>query len=282
MMSSRLLCVAAAVTSSSLMPCTSTSARRATVPRMQQPKGSNKRQGGYYKRPSAALEQGGSFYVPGLEGPRLRLGGAAVLSAGLVLNRLLSVSGLPATGPEFSQVVSEGLGALGIALIFIQVALQQKLDKEVEQDELKAALASRMSERQEFSPELDAACASRTRWAAAALLRLTPGRAVVWVSDEAEASMLLRFGRFPDGTGEMLSSSSKPLRALLEGATSALVDLSDRKAPPPLPSNAESAALCVCGDGILAMTSEQIAAFTPKEQRYLELCCALIEGPSGV
>ena len=88
--------------------------------------------------------------------------------------------------------------------------------------------------------------------------------------------------RFPDGTGEMLPSSSKPLRALLEGATSALVDLSDRKAPPPLPSNAESAALCVCGDGILAMTSEQIAAFTPKEQRYLELCCALIEGPSGL
>ena len=289
MMSTRLLCVAAAVTSASLLPCASTSARRATLPRMQQPKGRDKRQGGYYKRPSAALEQGGSFYVPGLEGPRLRVAGAAVLSVGLVLNRLLSQSGLwggqAAAAPQGSQVVSECLGALGCALIFIQVALQQKIEAEVERDELRAALASRLSERQELSPALDATCASRTRWAAAALLRITPARAVVWVSDasdEAEAEMLLRFGRFPDATGELLPSSSQPLRALLpEGATSALVDFSDKRPPPPLPSNAESAALCVCGPGILAMASERAAAFTPKEQRYLELCCALIEGPSG-
>ena len=37
---------------------------------------------GYYVRPSAALERGGGFYVPGLEGDRLRLLVAVVLLVG--------------------------------------------------------------------------------------------------------------------------------------------------------------------------------------------------------
>ena len=75
---------------------------------------------GYYVRPSAAVEQGGSFYVPGLEGSRVRVAGAAVLTVVTVLNRVLS----PETYVEGSQVVSEGLGVLGIALIFAQAAYQ--------------------------------------------------------------------------------------------------------------------------------------------------------------
>ena len=62
------------------------------------------------------------------------------------------------------------------------------------------------------------------------------------------------------------------------GAKSALVDVLD-DAPPPLPTNAESALLCVCGSGILAIASERAAAFTPKQQAYLERCCELIDGP---
>ena len=54
---------------------------------------------GYYARPSAAVEQGGSFYVPGLEGSNLRLSAAALLSVGLVLNRVFS-PGEAASSPE--------------------------------------------------------------------------------------------------------------------------------------------------------------------------------------
>ena len=62
------------------------------------------------------------------------------------------------------------------------------------------------------------------------------------------------------------------------GATSTLIDEVDAAALPfPLPSNTQSAALCVCGGGVLAMASEQVAAFSPKELRYLELCASLID-----
>ena len=76
---------------------------------------------GYGARPSAAVEQGGSFYVPGLEGARVRIAGATVLTVGLVLNRVLSPG-----DPTGSQTVSEALGALSIAIIFAQSAAQQK------------------------------------------------------------------------------------------------------------------------------------------------------------
>ena len=57
---------------------------------------------GFYVRPSKALEQkGGGFYVPGVDGGRLRLGlaGAAVLL--LFVNRAITPGG---ADPEFSQV----------------------------------------------------------------------------------------------------------------------------------------------------------------------------------
>ncbi|KAJ1483982.1 hypothetical protein T484DRAFT_3634569 [Baffinella frigidus] len=59
---------------------------------------------GFYVRPSKALEKGGGFYVPGVDGSRLRLGlaGAAVLL--LFVNRAITPGG---ADPEFSQLVSE-------------------------------------------------------------------------------------------------------------------------------------------------------------------------------
>ena len=235
---------------------------------------------GYYKRPSAALEQGGAFYVPGLEGSRLRVSVAAVLSLGLVLNRAFSPG-----EPQFSQVVSEFLGALGCAIIFVQAAFQQQVEAAMERDELRAALQERLAERQEVSSSLaaDEARAGRAKWAASALLRLTPARTLLWVDESAAdptEAVLLRFGRFPDADAALLPSASRPLRALLPaGAKSALVDVLDDAPPPPLPTNAESALLCVCGSGILAIASERAAAFTPKQQAYLERCCELIDGP---
>ena len=233
---------------------------------------------GYYKRPSAALEQGGAFYVPGLEGSRLRVAAASVLSVGLVLNRVLSQG-----EPVGSQLVSEVLGAIGCAIIFVQAAQQAQVEKELERDALRAAFASRMSELQEVGGALkeDAPRAARARWAAGALLRVTPARAVVWLDDAATSdAVLLRFGRFPEGEGAPLAPRATALRALLPaGATSVLIDALDDPPPPPLPANAESAALCVCGTGVLALASERAGAFTEKQRGFLEQCCKLLDAP---
>lgn len=233
----------------------------------------------YYKRPSAALERGGGFYVPGLEGLRLRIAVASVLTVGLVLNRVLSPTGGGA--PASSQLVSESLGAIGIAFVFAQSAIQSSLEAEMQRDELRAAFVSRLSEVQEIGASLGDGqrplTSARARWAASALLKLTPARAAVWV--DASGEVLLRFGRFPD---EASTSSGGSLQSTLLASSGAseevwTVELNSATPPSPLPSNAECVAACRCGGGVFAIASERPAAFAPEHLAWVARCKRLIE-----
>jgi len=239
-----------------------------------------KKPDGYYRRPSAAVEQGGGFYVPGLEGTRLRVSAATVLGIGLVANRLLSPD-----EPVSSQIVSEALGALGCIIVLVQSAAQQRIDQAREQDALRAAFASRLKEQQDIDANLTPAAATRARWAAATLLRLTPARAMVWVANARDAGekasevVIIRSGRFPENTRRTLDGRSPPLLSslLAEGRASATIDeLGGDEDRSPLPSNAASLALCRCGDGVVALASEQPAAFTAQHLRQLEACAQLL------
>ena len=243
----------------------------------------DKRDGAYYQRPSAALERGGNFYVPGLEGTRLRVAAATVLSVGLVANRLLSGDGPPPP----SQSVSEALGALGCAIVFVQSALQLRADAAAEQDALRAAFASRLKERQQLDATLPDLTAERARWAAATLLRLTPARAVVWATAKG---VCMRYGRFSEGDQQAAAESSSPasaaaaaLRVLLrraagDGRSGTLeADSGSEGLEGVLPGNSVSVALCACGEGgVLALASEQPAAFSDAHVATLEYCAALI------
>ena len=149
-------------------------------------------------------------------------------------------------------------------------------------------LAERLAERQEVSDELatNPLREARARWAAGALLRLTPARAVVWVGGGSgtDEQALLRFGRFPERDAAAATTSADGLRALLPAGASVFVcgDLGTTRGeadpPAPLPSNAASAALCRCGGGVLAIASERPFAFSPKHERWLQSCVRLIEG----
>lgn len=71
---------------------------------------------GYYRRPSRAIEKGGGFYVPGLEGERIRIITAGALVLMFVANRAgQTVATLP-------QVVSELTGIAVALLLFAQGA----------------------------------------------------------------------------------------------------------------------------------------------------------------
>ena len=59
----------------------------------------------FYVRPSKAIERGGGFYVPGLEGYRLRLFISLLIMFLMAANRLL----LPGYHPLESQILSEGI-----------------------------------------------------------------------------------------------------------------------------------------------------------------------------
>ena len=242
---------------------------------------------GFYARPSAAVERGGGFYVPGLEGSKLRLAAATVLSVGLVLNRLAS----PAEAAS-SQLVSEALGTLGLLLLFAQVAAQSQQEREQEQTELRAALAARIKEERVLSPLLLPAVADRAKWAAETLLRLTPALGVVWVGagptlddvtsggsspDGDVPAVLLRFGRFPDQKPDDRPSAAQNLLSLLGDEEASELQLDTAAAPPerapePLPRNSASVLLHRCGtSGVLAIASERPDAFTAKHRQRLSL-----------
>lgn len=71
---------------------------------------------GYYRRPSRAIEKGGGFYVPGLEGERIRIITAGALVLMFVANRAGQ------TVATFPQVVSELTGIAVALLLFAQGA----------------------------------------------------------------------------------------------------------------------------------------------------------------
>ena len=69
---------------------------------------------GYYRRPSRAIERGGGFFVPGLEGERIRLLTAVTLVAMFSVNR----SGQIVT--SLPQIVSETVGLIMALILFLQ------------------------------------------------------------------------------------------------------------------------------------------------------------------
>jgi hypothetical protein len=69
---------------------------------------------GYYRRPSRAIEKGGGFFVPGLEGERIRLLTAVALFAMFSLNRAGQLV------QTFPQVVSEVTGLVMALVLLLQ------------------------------------------------------------------------------------------------------------------------------------------------------------------
>lgn len=69
---------------------------------------------GYYRRPSRAIEKGGGFFVPGLEGEKIRVVSAAVLVLMIASNR----AGVQ--DATMAQVTSEVIGVVMAVILFVQ------------------------------------------------------------------------------------------------------------------------------------------------------------------
>ncbi|KAL7541885.1 hypothetical protein ACHAXR_011332 [Thalassiosira sp. AJA248-18] len=83
------------------------------------------RERGVYARPSAAIERGSGFFIPGLEGSRIRfLFGITVLLADAA-NHVL-VGGQPG---DWGQVVAESVSAFYGALLLLQGSIESAVEK---------------------------------------------------------------------------------------------------------------------------------------------------------
>eukprot|EP00638_Chattonella_subsalsa_P009646 CAMPEP_0117751904 /NCGR_PEP_ID=MMETSP0947-20121206/11265_1 /TAXON_ID=44440 /ORGANISM="Chattonella subsalsa, Strain CCMP2191" /LENGTH=335 /DNA_ID=CAMNT_0005570399 /DNA_START=4 /DNA_END=1011 /DNA_ORIENTATION=+ len=121
---------------------------------------------GYYVRPSAALERGGGFFVPGLEGGRLQLLVAALALVLLAVNRYPGYDVVP------SQLTSEVLGVVAAVAALAQFLFQGLAASNA------AADAQSVQDEDVFklSPDLEfeSALAEKVVWSAASLLEATP------------------------------------------------------------------------------------------------------------
>jgi hypothetical protein len=230
---------------------------------------------GFYARPSAAVEKGGAFYVPGLEGYRLKLLASAVLLISLAANRVLS----PGT-PAGSQLVSEVLGAMACALLLVQVAAEIESERASERQAARALASARNAERTELDPSLPAERSDRLQWAAATLLRLTPASIVsIYALNDAagEARPLLRSGRLP-------AKASSPRTRALVGQLAAdgrgvryFADAAPIASALQLPPTAGSAVMARCGeDCVLVAVSELSAGFDDSQCRWISKVAELL------
>ncbi|KAJ1425274.1 hypothetical protein B484DRAFT_451157 [Ochromonadaceae sp. CCMP2298] len=72
---------------------------------------------GYYVRPSRAIEKGGGFFVPGLEGGRVRVVSALFLLLLYFVNRTV---GAPTLAADTAEGLSEAIGLTSTVLLLLQ------------------------------------------------------------------------------------------------------------------------------------------------------------------
>lgn len=117
---------------------------------------------GFYIRPSAAIERGGGFFIPGLEGPKLRIAVSGLVVALVTANHATAPSGGPA-------IVFSELLAVAAAIL---LALPYVLPEPPPVVEERALVVD---------PREDAA---ELRWAVATLAQLTPTVAIALLKDD--------------------------------------------------------------------------------------------------
>ena len=75
---------------------------------------------GYYRRPSRAIEQGGGFFVPGLEGEKIRYISAGAILIALAVTTTAGNTNGDNVFDDLQLLCTQGVGVLMILLLFIQ------------------------------------------------------------------------------------------------------------------------------------------------------------------
>jgi hypothetical protein len=180
-------------------------------------KENNQKQKGVYVRPSGAIERGSGFFVPGLEGPRVRLVFGGVL---LILSAVNHV----ANGALPTLSLEEGMAVVYSLLVLFSAAKEfgkEDLGLVVEsgsgntnKEGTKTSSSSQKDFTQQWLPTVDPSedWKSRVQWAAASYLALTP----------ATHMMLLEPGSLVYRLGTTSSSDTSDTSTVETGANAAM------------------------------------------------------------
>jgi hypothetical protein len=158
---------------------------------------------GVYSRPSGAIERGSGFFVPGLEGPKVRLFVGLVLMAGAFLNHSLATASTTDVNP--ANTFAEGLAGAYSILVLMQAAIEYTKDmrgqilipakEETATSSTPTTTSSSLS--QQWSMEVDQEWRERVEWMASLYLSLTPathimlvgpGKILYWLGSTSQPS----------------------------------------------------------------------------------------------
>jgi hypothetical protein len=154
-------------------------------PPPQRPKPLLGRQQGVYVRPSAAIERGSGFFIPGLEGPKVRLLFGSLLLGLTIVNHGLST--------QNQNAVAESLAGLYALLVLFQGAIEFfKTQNSAPKGLLDPATVTTTTigstarvalwQQQWLVPMLDAEWRNRVEWAASTYVVLTPATTMLLAS----------------------------------------------------------------------------------------------------
>lgn len=235
---------------------------------------------GVYSRPSAAIERGSGFFIPGLEGPRVRLVFGIVVLVLTVLNHVLLSSNLPTVAfPERLAVVYAVLLLLQAAIEFgkEEKGYVVSLETDSQQEESPLSSSSSFSQSWSSSSTMSDEEKERVQWAAASYIALTPATHMLLL--DRNDGVVYRLGTTPPSTKDSANDELEGIQAAfaaLDKANSGRVSL-----PPTHPTvtalNAdEEHGRCVVlqriDDGVKCwmITSNQLlAAFTKDDLKWL-------------
>ena len=239
----------------------------------------NKKQTGVYSRPSAAIERGSGFFVPGLEGPKVRLMVGLVLLSLVVVNSTFDNSIDSSNNNIFSTVISAAFASL----VLFQAAVEFQKESVVvattqssgQPDEQRGTLFS-----QRWSiAAMDKAWKNRVEWAASSFLSLTAATDMMLIGPGAVIYSLLGTNATPEQLSE-------------EGCRAALDTLSKSSSgrvalPPTHPTfravNVDESKRCVILQRVdenmlwLVASDQLLASFTQQDLRWLGRVATYVE-----
>jgi hypothetical protein len=135
---------------------------------------------GVYSRPSAAIERGSGFFIPGLEGPRVRLVFGIVVLVLTVLNHVLLSANLPTVAfPERVAVFYAVLLLIQAAIEFGKEEKGYVVSLETSDANQEGSAASLSQTWSTLSKYLSNDEKERVQWAAASYLSLTPATQMI-------------------------------------------------------------------------------------------------------
>jgi hypothetical protein len=146
---------------------------------------------GVYSRPSGAIERGSGFFVPGLEGPKVRLAVGLVLMVATVVNHSLAAAATAAADVNPANTFAESLAGVYSILVLLQAAIEYTKEMRgqimiPDKDEISTLRTKTKTKTaslsQQWSMQVDdQEWRKRVEWMASLYLSLTPATHVMLV-----------------------------------------------------------------------------------------------------